>query len=108
MKVTSKEYALQICKDNGLDESHWGVINSVACDGYFEGQQDAKKEPAIKKVVRKIWLAYQFSYFSWKGLMRQEPDMTGGDIEPLIEEGILVKNARGTQFKLTSKAKTYL
>lgn len=105
MKATSKEYAINFCRERGLDESLWGDINNVACDAYHEGQQDAL---IVKRAVRKIWLACGFSEFSWKYLLRQEPQMTGGDIEPLLKEGILVKNTKGTKFRLTEKANSYL
>jgi 3-hydroxyisobutyrate dehydrogenase-like beta-hydroxyacid dehydrogenase len=42
---TSKEEAVALCRELGIDpEKFWGVVNNFACDCFYAGQVDAKRE----------------------------------------------------------------
>lgn len=67
-KPTSKEYAIEFCRQHDINVNLWGDINDVICDGYFQSRMEFNpvvqlfEEKAIEEIKNnelekaKIWL----------------------------------------------------
>jgi len=71
-----------------------------------QGSVGESTDSINKKTVRKLYLVGRHGWWTWKQVQMEYPDLTGGDLDPLVKSEIVVK--KGSKFKLTTKAKSYL
>lgn len=71
------------------------------------GEMDEAKTDQTTRIVRKIWLSVRDKVWTIRDAQVQYSDITGGDIERLVNLGIVVQKGRG-KFVFTKKAQKYI